>query len=145
MAILFARNTFSGEWSYVTHDMFNLHMLVRQHWWTRVHFLRQGPKSGFYPILAKIHKIYFARGVLCEPEALLAGALGGLVYFMSICVDVPVKIDMGAFSNQQWKVELRSLIAFLYEFFLKTGVNCNYIQDNGGLGWWCFPFTSNMS
>ena len=61
-------------------------------------------KIRFLPsILAKIHKIYFARGigVLCEPEALLAGALGGLVYFMSICVDVPVKIDMGAFSNQQ--------------------------------------------
>ena len=29
------------------------------------------------------------------------GALGGLVYFMSICVDVPVKIGVGEFSNQQ--------------------------------------------
>ena len=29
------------------------------------------------------------------------GALGGLVYFMSICVDIPVKIDVGAISNQQ--------------------------------------------
>ena len=28
------------------------------------------------------------------------GALGGLVYFMSICVDVPVKIGVGEFSNQ---------------------------------------------
>ena len=37
----------------------------------------------------------------CEPEALLMGALGGLVYFMSICVDAPVKIGVGVFSNQQ--------------------------------------------
>ena len=29
------------------------------------------------------------------------GALGGLVDVMSIFVDVPVKIDVGAFSNQQ--------------------------------------------
>ena len=29
------------------------------------------------------------------------GALGGLVYSMSISMDVPVKIDVGAFSNQQ--------------------------------------------
>ena len=29
------------------------------------------------------------------------GALGGLVYFMSICVDVPIKIGMGALFNQQ--------------------------------------------
>ena len=29
------------------------------------------------------------------------GALGGLVYFMSICVDIPVKIGTAAFSNQQ--------------------------------------------
>ena len=28
-------------------------------------------------------------------------ATGGLVYFMSICVDVPVKIGLGAFSNQE--------------------------------------------
>ena len=27
------------------------------------------------------------------------GALGGLVYFMSICVDVDVKIGVGEFSN----------------------------------------------
>ena len=33
--------------------------------------------------------------------ALLMGALGGLVYLMSICVDVPVKIGVGSFSNQQ--------------------------------------------
>ena len=29
------------------------------------------------------------------------GALGELVYFMSICVDAPVKIGVGSFSNQQ--------------------------------------------
>ena len=29
------------------------------------------------------------------------GALGGLVYCMSICMDVLVKIGVGAFSNQQ--------------------------------------------
>ena len=29
------------------------------------------------------------------------GALGGLVYFMSISVDAPVKIGVGLFSNQQ--------------------------------------------
>lgn len=29
------------------------------------------------------------------------GALGVLVYLMSICVDVPVKIGEGSFSNQQ--------------------------------------------
>ena len=43
----------------------------------------------------------FARGEACEQEALLVGALGGLVYFMSICVDVPFKIGVGAFSSQQ--------------------------------------------
>ena len=38
------------------------------------------------------------------------GALGGLVFLYEyVCV------------------------AF-YEIFLKTGVNCNYIQNNGGLG-----------
>ena len=30
------------------------------------------------------------------------GALGGLVYFISISVDAPVKNGVGAFSNQQW-------------------------------------------
>ena len=55
------------------------------------------------------------------------GALGGLVYFMGICMGVPVKIGVGEFSNQQ------SSIAF-YEIFLKTGVNCNSIKNNGGLG-----------
>ena len=39
--------------------------------------------------------------ITCEPEALIVAALGGLVYYMSICVDVPVKIGVGAFSNQQ--------------------------------------------
>ena len=29
------------------------------------------------------------------------GALRGLVYFKSICVDVPFKINVGAFSNEQ--------------------------------------------
>ena len=29
------------------------------------------------------------------------GALGGLFYFMSICVDVPVKIGVEEISNQQ--------------------------------------------
>ena len=68
----------------------------------RVFFLCQGPKPDVNLILAKKStKIYFAQGVPCEPEALLMGALGGLVYFMSICVDVPVKIGAGAFSNQQ--------------------------------------------
>ena len=45
--------------------------------------------------------MYFARGIPCEPKALFMGALGGLVYLMSICVDVPVKMGAGAFSNQQ--------------------------------------------
>ena len=48
----------------------------------------------------KSTKIYSTGGVPCEPEALLTGALGGLVYFMSICVDVDVKIGVGEFSNQ---------------------------------------------
>ena len=29
------------------------------------------------------------------------GALRGLVYFKSICVDVPFKINVGLFSNEQ--------------------------------------------
>ena len=37
-------------------------------------FLRQGPKTNLYPILAKIHKNNFARGVACEPEALMVAA-----------------------------------------------------------------------
>ena len=45
--------------------------------------------------------MYLARGVPCELEALLMGALGGLVYFISISVDAPVKNGVGAFSNQQ--------------------------------------------
>ena len=45
--------------------------------------------------------INMSRGVPCEPEALLMGALGGSVSFMSICVEVPVKIGVGSFSNQQ--------------------------------------------
>jgi hypothetical protein len=45
--------------------------------------------------------MYSVQGVPCEPEALLMGVLVGLFYFMSICVDIPVKIGVGAFSNQQ--------------------------------------------
>ena len=41
----------------------------------------------------------------CGPEALLMEALGGLVHFISICVDVPVKIGVGSFSNQQYYVK----------------------------------------
>ena len=43
----------------------------------------------------------FAQGVACEPEALIVAALGGLVYFMSICMEIPVKIGVEAFFNQQ--------------------------------------------
>ena len=46
-------------------------------------------------------KIYSVQGVPCEPEALLIGVLSGLVYFMSICVEIPVKICVGAFFSQQ--------------------------------------------
>ena len=37
------------------------------------------------------HAQDLTQGVPCEPEALIMGALGGLVYIMSIHVDVPVK------------------------------------------------------
>ena len=62
------------------------------------------------------------------------GALGGLVYFMSICVEC---------SSQNWCCSIFQptvtilntvLDCFLYEIFLKTGVKCNYIQNNVGLG-----------
>ena len=43
----------------------------------------------------------FAQGVACEPEALMVAALGGLVYFMSICVEIPVKFCVGAITRQQ--------------------------------------------
>ena len=56
----------------------------------RVFFLCQGPKPDVYLILAKK-----------SIEALLMGALGGLVSFMGIYVKVPVKVGVGAFSNQQ--------------------------------------------
>ena len=43
----------------------------------------------------------FAQGVACEPEALIVAALGGLVYFMNICVEISVKFSVGAFFSQQ--------------------------------------------
>ena len=50
------------------------------------------------------------------------GTLGGSVYFMSIFVDFSVKIGVGAFSNQQWLFQLRSLIAFLnMSYFWQQG------------------------
>ncbi|OEU06755.1 hypothetical protein FRACYDRAFT_253536 [Fragilariopsis cylindrus CCMP1102] len=49
----------------------------------------------------KSTKIYFVRGVPCELEALLVWALGWVILFYEYCVDVPVKIGMGSFSNQQ--------------------------------------------
>ena len=42
----------------------------------------------------------------------------GLVYSMSIRVDAPVKIGVGAFSNQILK---------------NRWIKCNYVQNNGGL------------
>ncbi|OEU05818.1 hypothetical protein FRACYDRAFT_257988 [Fragilariopsis cylindrus CCMP1102] len=44
-------------------------------------------KSRCEFVLLKSTKIYFARVIPCEPEALLIGALGGLFYFTSICVE----------------------------------------------------------
>ena len=38
-----------------------------------------------------------------------------------------------------------SWLIFILSNFWKTGINCSYIQNNGGLGWWWFPSTSNMS
>ncbi|OEU19204.1 hypothetical protein FRACYDRAFT_237494 [Fragilariopsis cylindrus CCMP1102] len=49
----------------------------------------------------KSTKNYFAQGVPCEPEALIVAAIGGLVNFMSICKEIPVKICVGALFNQQ--------------------------------------------
>ena len=37
----------------------------------------------------------------CKPETKLRVVLVGLLCFMSICVDVPVKINVTKFSNQQ--------------------------------------------
>ncbi|OEU12101.1 hypothetical protein FRACYDRAFT_244361 [Fragilariopsis cylindrus CCMP1102] len=47
-----------------------------------------------------MNKNNFAQGVACKPEALIVTALGGLVYFMSICVEISVKIYVGVFSSQ---------------------------------------------
>ncbi|OEU06804.1 hypothetical protein FRACYDRAFT_253002 [Fragilariopsis cylindrus CCMP1102] len=57
--------------------------------------------QGLNPARLKSTKNYLSRGVPCELEARLIGALGGLVYFMSIYVDVLVKISVGAFFKQQ--------------------------------------------
>ena len=67
----------------------------------RGNFLFQGPKPDFYPISAKTTKNNFAQGVVYELEALIVAALGGLVYFMTICVEISVKISVGAFFSQQ--------------------------------------------
>ena len=64
---------------------------------------------------------------------LIVAALGGLFYFMSICVEIPVKICVGAIFSQQITI-LTTVLDWLYEIFWKTGVNCNNIQNNGGLG-----------
>ena len=61
-------------------------------------FLAKGPKPIF---TLKSTNNYFALDVPWEPEALIMGALVRLVYIMSICVGIPVKIGVGAFSNQQ--------------------------------------------
>ena len=66
-----------------------------------MYFLCQGPKLTFTLYSLHSTQLYFALRVPCEPETLLIGALGGLVYFMSICVDSPVKIGVEAYSNQQ--------------------------------------------
>jgi hypothetical protein len=54
--------------------MLNIYMSAGKDWWIGVCFLRQGPKTNLYPILAKIHKNNFAQGVACEPEALMVAA-----------------------------------------------------------------------
>ena len=40
---------------------------------------------------------------------------------MSICVDVPIKIGMGSFPNQQYQFQVQSLIGFNMNNFGKQG------------------------
>ena len=48
------------------------------------------------PIICLIFICMQERDVAYEPEAPMVSALGGLVYFMSICVKIHVKICFGA-------------------------------------------------
>ena len=64
-------------------------------------FFVKGQNPIFTLFWVKSTKNNFERGVACEPEALMVAALGGLVYFMSICVKIPVKICVGALFKQQ--------------------------------------------
>jgi hypothetical protein len=58
-------------------------------------------EQGFVLSSSRTKKPICAQGVACEPEALIVAALGGLVYFMSICVEISVKFSVGAFSSLQ--------------------------------------------
>ena len=65
-------------------------------------FFVKGQKPMFTLIFQlQSTKNNLAQGVAYEPEALIVGTLGGLVYSMSIGVEIPVKICVGAISNQQ--------------------------------------------
>ena len=64
-------------------------------------FFFKGQKLIFTLFQLKSTKNNFARGVAYDPNALMVPALGGLVYFMSICVEITVKFCVGALFSQQ--------------------------------------------
>ena len=59
-------------------------------------FFAKGQKPIFTLYQLKSTENNFARGVACEPEALMAPALGGVGNYISIRVEIAVKICFGA-------------------------------------------------
>ena len=64
-------------------------------------FFAKDQKQIFTLFQLKSSKNNFGRGSTYEPEALMVPALGGLVYFMSISLEITVKICVGALLRKQ--------------------------------------------
>ena len=64
-------------------------------------FFAKDQKQIFTLFQLKSSKNNFGWGLTYEPGALMVPALGGLVYFMSISLEITVKICVGALLRKQ--------------------------------------------